>query len=291
MSVIRPNGCVDMQTLRLHLYDLIGLTFSAVSPAPACLPILQLSGMVSSPSGLFQCRGRIRGKGYAGKFFSVQEVRAPEDKSGAAPGFDGLIISLAHDVRMRGRTLVVPDRGALNPRHIDGMKRVGVPSRLFESMYEIYADDQTEGRALIPPDFLDRLLSFDPILGGAHASLAFVGRSVHLVMPTGDKARLSVDAPYYDIKAAARAIAAEMAIMFGHVSDLDQLASKVDRRGPKAREAARADYYASAIKAVEPAIMAAIASGDIIEGRRAKYLTKEAFAVDPALHGLLMPRI
>lgn len=291
MSVLLKDGKVDVQRLRHHLYDLLGLTFSAVSPAPACLPLMQSAGMIASPSGHFQCRGRVRGKGFAMKRFSVQEIRAVGGNEAAAPAFDGLIISLAHHTAMRGRTAIVPDRGPLNPRHIDGMKRVGVPSRRFEALYEIYGDDQTEARTLAPPDFLARLLDFDPVLVGGHANLAFVGRSVHLVLPTGPDHHISTDIASYGIKEATKRIANEMRGVFSHVAQLDALISKVDRHGSKHREEARLDYYETAAAAIEPAVMAAIESGDIIEDRRAKYLTKDAFMVDPALHGLLMPRV
>lgn len=291
MSVILPNGRVDMQRLRLHLYDLLGLTYSAVSPAPACLPLLQSAGMVSSPSGHFQCRGRVRGKGFAGKRFSVQEVRAVDSSEPDERKFDGVIVSLAHPLSMRGRTIIVPDRGVLNPKHVDGMKRVGVPSRQFEAIYEIYGDDQTESRAIVPPDFLMRLLDFDSVLSGGHARLAFVGRSAHLVLPVGPDQHFSGDVPLYDVEKAAQRIAREMRTLFSHVARLDGLISSVDRHCPAQVEATRTDYYRSAANAIEPAVMAAVASGDIIQDRRAKYLTRDAFMIDPALHGLLMPRV
>lgn len=296
MSVVNANGTVELQRLRAHLYDLLGLTYSAVSPAPACFPLLQLCDMIDSPSGYYQCRGRVRGVGFAGKRFSVQEVRAlggatDDDSASDRPGFEGLIVSIAHTVTIRGRTVIVKDRGPLNPTHIDGMKRVGVPSRTFEALYEIYGDDQIEARTLVPPDFLERLLDFDSVLNGGHANLAFVGRSAHLVLPTGRQGFFSKERSLYDIEQAARLIASEMIALFSHVSRLQTLISKADRHCPRSVEAVRDDYYRSAVSAIEPAVMAAVASGDIKEDRRAKYLTKEAFMIDPDLHGLLMPRV
>lgn len=293
MSLILPNGTVDLHGLRQRLYDLLGLCFSAVSPAPGCLPLLQVCGAVRSPNGLFRCRGRVRGQGFAGKRFSVQEVRAnAEPVAGAAfNGFDGLIVSFAHDLRIYGRTVVLPDLGVLNPRHVDGMKRVGVPSRAFEAEFEIYADDQTEGRALIPPDFMERLMAFDTLLPGGHARVAFSGRQMHVALPMLETVRISSDLSFDHLETAARHVAGEMAQVFDIVAEVDILHSKADRHCTAERNRAREDHYATACAAIEPSILAALDSGEIANDPRAKHLTDTAWTTDPALRGLLMPRV
>lgn len=283
-----------MQGLRHRLYDVLGLCYSAVSPAPACLPLLQLSGAVTSPNGLFRCRGRVRGKGFNGKRFSVQEISAnidAADNSILDDGFDGLLVSFSHDLRVLDRTIVLPDRGPLNPRHIDGMKRVGFGSREFERKFEVYADDQVEARALVPPDFMERLLAFSPILERGQARVAFTGRQMHVVLPTGPIVQISEERSFDHIETAAAHVAEEMGQVFDIVSQVDVLQAKGDRHCPEATHRAREDYYASALSAIEPAVMAALKNGIMTNDRRAKYMTDTAWMVDEGLRGLLMPRV
>lgn len=284
---------VDLQDLRMKLYDVMGHSYSAVSPSPASLMLLQATQMIHSPTGLFRGRGRLRGVGFDGKRFSVQELRANDGDGDLIDegGFDGLLVSVGHELPIYGRTIVVPDRGLMNPRHIDGMKRVGFPTRRFEKVYEVYSDDQVEGRALIPPDFIERLLDFKPILSTGRVRVAFAGRQMHVVLPTGDLMRFSDDIPVHDYDRAAEIITDEMLRVFDLVARVDALHSSADRHCPVQRERARVDFYLSTTQSIRPMVKAAMKAGIVTNPREAKYLTRDAMAVDPAFRGLLMPRV
>ena len=283
---------VDLQDLRMKLYDVMGHAYSAVSPSPASLMLLQATQMIHSPTGLFQGRGRLRGVGFDGKRFSVQELRAnKDDRKPGEDGFDGLLVSICHDLSIYGRTIIVADRGLMNPRHIDGMKRVGFPTRRFEKAYEVYSDDQVEGRALVPPDFIERLLDFKPILSTGRARVAFAGRQMHVVLPTGNLMRFSEDVPVHDYEAAAKIVAEEMLRIFDLVARVDALQSSADRHCPVEKDRARVDYYLSTAKSIEPMVKSAMDAGIVTNPRHAKHLTRDAMAVDPAFRGLLMPRV
>ncbi|MEL6688614.1 MAG: DUF3137 domain-containing protein [Pseudomonadota bacterium] len=293
MAGIGTLETVDLQGLRVKLYDVMGHSYSAVSPSPASLMLLQATDMIYSPTGLFRGRGRIRGVGFDGKRFSVQELRANDGDGDLddEDGFDGLIVSVSHALPIYGRAIVLPDRGLLNPRHVDGMKRVGFPARQFEKAYEVYADDQVEGRALIPPDFVERLMDFNPILSTGRARVAFAGRQMHVVLPTGDLMRFSEDVPVHNYETAAEIITAEMIRVFDLVARVDALHSSADRHCPIERERARADFYLSTTQSVGPMVQAAMKAGIVENPRQAKYLTRDAMVLDPAFQGLLMPRV
>ncbi len=293
MSGIASIQTVDLQGLRVKLYDLLGHAYSAVSPSPAALMLLQATKMVSSPTGLYRGRGRIRGVGFDKKRFSVQELRANDGDGDLHDegGFDGLIVSVSHALPIYGRTVVLPDRGVLNPRHVDGMKRVGFPSRAFESKFEVYSDDQVEGRTLIPPDFVERLMEFEPVLSTGLPRVAFAGRQMHVVLPTGDLMRFSDDIRFHHHDAAAERITAEMVRVLDLVAQVDALHSVADRHCPVERERARADYYLSATQSIGPMIRAAMEAGIVANPREAKHLTRDAAMIDPMFHGLLMPRV
>lgn len=290
MTLLLPDGAVDLQAMRVKLYDLLGYAYSAVSPSPGAMLLLQAAKMVRSPSGFYRCRGRVRGVGFDRKRFSVQEVRA-HIEDGEQTGFDGLVVSVSHKLPIYGRTVVLPDYGPLNPRHVDGMKRVGFASRVFEAAFEVYSDDQVEGRSLVPPDFMERLLAFDPILSMGHGSVAFAGRQMHVVLPTGNLLRFSSDLHFNTMEEAARHVASEMMQIFSMIAQVDALHTSADRHCPVEKAKARDDYYASAAQSIEPAVMMALEAGLLKNDRRAKYLTSDSHLIDPAFRRLLLPRV
>lgn len=291
MSGFGPDGTVDLQDLRIKLYDLLGHRYSAVSPSPGSLILLQAANMLQSPNGLFRCRGRVRGVGFNGKRFSVQEVCANISDDETQRGFDGLILSVSHALPIYGRTVVMPDRGEDNPRHIDGMKRVAFPTRVIDARFVVYADNQIEGRSLVAPHFIKRLLDLGPVLSTGLASVAFAGRQMHVALPTNDLMRFSDDLTFYKHDVAAEHIAGEMVRGFDAVARVDALHASADRHYPVDREKARAEYYFTKSQSVVPMVTAAMKAGIVTDSRRAKYLTHEAAMIDPALHGLMMPSV
>ena len=63
-------------------------------------------------------------------------------------------------------TIIRRDMGKVNPKAVQGLKRVGFASSQFEGLFEVYSDDQVEARYLITPDFMERLIAFsDDYLG------------------------------------------------------------------------------------------------------------------------------
>lgn len=281
MSGFDDNGTVDLQDLRIRLYDHLGHRYSAVSPSPGALILLQDANMLSSPNGQYDCFGRVRGVGFDGTRFSVQEVRAQGD--GESQGFDGLIVSVSHSLSIYGRTIVMPKRGVASPRHIDGMKEVDLPSGTIDERFEVYADNQVEGRSLIRPGFLRQLAEFGPMLADGHASVAFTGRQMHVVLPTGELSRFSHDTEFSSHDAAADHIASEIAKIFDIVARVDALHSSADRRNSTGREKTRIDYYLTKTQSAAPMIKAAMAAGIVTDNRRAKYLRRESAIIDSAV--------
>ncbi|GHB02535.1 hypothetical protein GCM10009069_26610 [Algimonas arctica] len=290
MSGFGPDGTVDLQDLRIKLYDLFGHRYSAVSPSPGALMLLTAANMLQSPNGLFRCRGRVRGVSFNSKRFSVQEVCANIGDYDAEAGFDGLIVSVSHALPIYGRTVVLPDQGDQRPRHIDGMKQVAFPTRPSDAKLEVYADDQTEGRLLIQPGFIDRFVELSAEFNSEmSASVAFAGRQMHVVLPGGDLTRFSKDVSFYKHDTAADHIASEIGRLFDVVAQVDALHVSADRRGSAEIEKARKDYYRTKSQSVVPMVKAAMKAGIVTDSRRAKYLTHEAAMIDPSLHGLMMP--
>jgi len=284
MSGFGPDGRVDLQDLRVKLYDLLGYRYSAVSPSPGALILLQAANILPSSSDPIQCRGRIRGVGFNGKRISVQEVRAG---SGDA-AFDGLIISISHSLSIYGRTVVLPGQGDADPRHIDGMKRVEFPADRIITGYAAYADNQVEGRSLVSAEFAKRLRAIADGSASTTASAAFAGRQMHVVLPIGGAMRFSDGADYTSHAKAAEQIARDMAAMFELAARVDALHTSADRYVSAEQCEAQAGYYAAKIKSVAPLISAAMDAGIVTDSRRAKYLTREAAITNPALQGMIL---
>jgi hypothetical protein len=286
MSGFGPDGTVDLQDLRVKLYDLLGHRYSAVSPSPGALMLLQAGTLLSSPTGQFECFGRVRGVGFNRKRFSVQEVRAQSDGH-TDGGFNGLIVSTSHALPIYGRTIVMPHRGDDNPRHLDGMKRVVFPPHTSDARFEVYADNQVEGRSLISIGFTKSLQGFKSESSPQYPSVAFEGRQMHVVLPTGAIPRFSDDQTFFKHTVAADHIAGEIARIIDIIGQVDAMHACADRHYPAARTVERTEYYQAKLHAVKPMIAAAMKAGIVTDSRRAKYLAHEAAMIDPALHGLI----
>lgn len=288
MSGFRPDGTVDLQDLRVRLYDLLGHRYSPVSPSPAALILLQAANMLAAPKGLFHCRGRVRGVGFNGKRFSVQEVSADIGDEADELGFDGLIVSVSHALPIYGRTIVMPDRGALNPRHLDGMKRVAFPAGASDARFEVYADNQIEGRSLIPTRFTQHLLDFHRDLSTDLPSVAIAGHQMHIVLPTGDRMRFSEDLPFYKHTAAAEHVAGEISRVLDIVARVDALQSSADRYCPPETKKLQSDHYLATIQSVGPRVIAAMEAGIVTDRRRTKYLKREVAMIDSVAQDAVM---
>lgn len=286
MTRAHETDIVDLQDLRVKLYDLLGHSYSSISPSPGALILLQSVGMMGSQTDGFDCQGRVRGTGFLGKRFSVQEVRAAVTDI-TKPGFEGLIVSLSHTLSLHGRTVILPNQGAQNPLHIDGMKRAGPPSRSPDAGFEVYADDQTQGQALISADFLEGLQRLKALTPSEQASAAFTGRQMHVVLPTAARMRFSEFVTFQSHDEAAAQIADEITRVVTLIAQVDELQSKANRKRTAEADHARTDYYLSATHAIEPMVKAAMKAGLVDDARRAKHLTREAFRMTLASPELL----
>lgn len=288
MSGFDPDGTVALQDLRVKLYDLLGHRYSPVSPSPAALILLQAADILTAPKGLFHCRGRVRGVGFNGKRFSVQEVSADIGEDADGPGFDGLIVSISHALPIYGRTIVIPDRGESNPRHIDGMKRVAFPAGTSDARFEVYADNQIEGRSLITPRFTQHLLDFHRDLNAGFPSVAIVGHQMHIALPTDDMMRFSDDLSFYKHEVAAEHIAEEIGRVLDIVARADALQSSADRYCLAETKKSQSNHYLATIQSVGPRVVAAMKAGIVTDRRRAKYLKREVAMIDSVAQDAMM---
>lgn len=290
----------DLQALRVELYDVFGWQYRAKSVPPPILPLLNGTGMLRSPSGLFRCNGHIIGKGYRDLSFEVLEIAARDtDQNLEEPfarfsgrGFSGLLISVDHYTGFLGRTVIVRDAGILNPKTLQDMSRVRLVDAGFEALFEVYSDDQVEGRSLMTPDFMQRLLDFDVLEVFNGLQIAFLGNRMHALLPLGEEVQFGSDRRARSVEEAKSAICKEMKLVFGLLADMDALHACARAKTENEIQAERREFYDARIAAVEAAVDEAIGNGTIKTSARPNFMTETGSdMVDPALWGLLRPRV
>lgn len=258
---VRSSGLHDfsrhVQTLRHKIYAHMGWTYHATSAAPAALLPLRSLGMISSLTGIFDCKGELSGKAYGGQDFVISDVtsRAPENIiDNVETSFKGCVVSLAYPGTFAGRTIIKDDLGWANPSVLDGMKRVGMVDRRFEDMFEIYADDQVQARALITPDFMERLMAFRSHYLGQGVQCIFMGGHIHVALNIDDKFDFTRDIMAFNYQEAADILVPEVGSVCLLLEQIQTLQASIGRMGASGADKARQKHYTDMIQMLIPAV-------------------------------------
>ncbi len=104
------------------------------------------------------------------------------------PVFFGQFLHIPYHRSFSSHTLVARDAGFLNKFSGPGMglKRVGLVDPEFEDMFEVYSTDQVEGRYLVDPLFMERLLKLEAYQKDRELQAAFFEQSVMIAVTGGD---------------------------------------------------------------------------------------------------------
>jgi len=306
----------QVQSLRQYIHAALGWSYRADVKAPDILMALQAASMVRSPSGAFQFRGEVIGQGYKGQAFELVDVTAsipqPSDFQPRFParnvsdfelnpydanskdtlhGYEGIVLSMPHMDSFLGHTIVRRDIGRLNPKTVNGLKRVGFSSSKFEELFEVYSNDQVEARYLLTPDFIERLTLFADDYLGRNVQCVFAGNRFHVALEIDDRFDFSRDFQAFDYQEAATMIINEVGGIFYLLEKVHALQARIGREGEAGADAARGKFYRDLLQSLIPAIKGAEAA---FETPKAQW-QKEQRHVLPffceSLHGMLSPRI
>lgn len=300
MKFSRENPS-DLHPLRTYLYDSFGWHYRGKSAPPPGLHLLSATRMISSPSQLWRCDGHLSGKGFRGLQFDVHEVFARPAEFSVAQnlgqienetlGFEGLLIASRLKTPFLSRTIVQHDRGPLNPKAVDGMKRVGLGEPHFEDRFEVYSDDQVESRALLTLDFMERLLKMDKHPRYRNIQLGFIAGRIYASIPSRDILRFGSDTKCISPEQAAAKVIGEMETLFEILGDIDELQASAGRKCPDAIKVEREAWYAERVAGVEARVEQAMKAGILSGAPIPDWMTEDAYElIDPRLHGLLSPR-
>jgi len=290
----------DMHALRAYLYDSFQWRYRGKSVPPPGLHLLSAANMIHSASRLWQCDGHLSGEGFRGIHFDIHEVFAreldkpllqTEDMQAPDYGFGGLLIALRHRTSFLSRTIVKHDRGPLNKKMVDGMKRVGLVDAAFEDRFEVYSDDQVESRALLTPDFMERLMRMDAHPRYARMQVGFIAGRMYVALPVGDIVRFGCDSLCISPEQAAAKVIGEMETAFEILGDVDVLQASAGRKAEEELQEERQAWYADRVTEVESHVADAIEKGILTGAPIPSWMTADAYEViDSRLHGMLRPR-
>ena len=206
-------------------------------------------GMVLTRGSGFKFRGAVEGIAYGAQRFALADVTArriepkhPQNDPIRA-GFEGVIMSLEHHTAFMGRTVIRRDMGMLNPRSVDGMKRVGLVSSHFEKTFEVYSDDQVEARTLLTPDFMERLMVFNEDYLGRGVQIMFLGGQIHLALDIDERFNFTRDTPAFDYRDACAVILLEIGAIFALLEAVQAVEARIGRAGDSGADKARNGYY------------------------------------------------
>jgi len=111
--------------------------------------------------------------------------------------FDGQLLYSPFPVKFACTTIIARDQGWFNfkGRFGKSMKPMGLADPEFEKLFEVYTTDQVEGRFLVNPTFMVRLMNLETNNKNRRLSAAFFDQSVFVALQgkTGFVARLEDD--------------------------------------------------------------------------------------------------
>jgi hypothetical protein len=122
----------------------------------------------------------------------LEEKRTTTDSKGRTQTtwvtvFQGQCLRLDFHKTFYGRTLVTRDMGFFNRfGGGKGMQRALLEDPRFEKIFEVYTTDQVEGRYLLTPDLMQKLVDLEEVFRGGKLKAAFDGGEMLITVQGGN---------------------------------------------------------------------------------------------------------
>ncbi|MEP1230455.1 MAG: DUF3137 domain-containing protein [Litorimonas sp.] len=254
----------EIFAIRRLAYGVLDWKYHSPGVMPPALMALRGYGLLRSHSGRLMSHGSVCGIGYGQQAFTLSDVTAPPVKDVTYAGFGGVVLSLdpCKGGRDKGgrasdfhsRTIICRDRKFLNPKSIEGLKRVGLVDREFENRFEVYGSDQTEARARITPDFMERLMQFDDDYLGRNIQCGFVGGKLHICLEIDDRFDFNRMHLVDNYTALSAIVLHELAAVFTVLELGQRLQNTIGVQTDETMDAQRGVYYASQLQTITAAL-------------------------------------
>ncbi|MEM7730127.1 MAG: DUF3137 domain-containing protein [Pseudomonadota bacterium] len=178
-------------TLTQSVFAHIGWTFTQAVSDFDYKPFLEV-GLLDSriTGGRFEdaVSGEVRGAAFTAVEATLHRPNKNSRNKGAIQQeFHGQLIVMDFPTRTFGRTVVYPDKGVMNWKRRDGLKRVGLVDPTFERMYEAYGTDQVEARVILNPTFMQQMTNLKTALLGRDATFAFDTNRLFIAIKTRNR--------------------------------------------------------------------------------------------------------
>lgn len=169
----------------------LGFSFqSKMSESWQLVEFLEL-GLVTKNFTRSSFEDKISGKAHGAEFILHEAHLERREGSGKnrkwVTKFRGQLLRIQFNKKFLGRTVVLRDKGWLQRKKKNDMKRVGLVDPAFEKTFEAYGTDQVEARYLLTPTFMQRLVDLENSVEGKNIRFAFTGGQLLIAIETGNR--------------------------------------------------------------------------------------------------------
>jgi hypothetical protein len=116
-----------------------------------------------------------------------KEVRDSKGRRSWKTVFRGQLMTLDFPTKTFGRTIVLRDKGWFNPKKQADMKRIGLVDPVFEKLFEAYGTDQVEGRVILDPAFMQKMVDLERAVSGKKIRFGFDQDRLYIAVETKDQ--------------------------------------------------------------------------------------------------------
>lgn len=134
----------------------------------------------------------LSGKAHGAEFRSVEahlekQTRNHKGEKTWRTVFQGQLMTLDFPTKTFGRTVVLRDKGWFNPKKQSDMKRIGLVDPVFEKLFEAYGTDQVEGRVILDPAFMQKIVDLERAVSGKNIRYGFDQDRLYIAVETPDQ--------------------------------------------------------------------------------------------------------
>lgn len=135
---------------------------------------------------------KLSGEAHGARFVSVEthlqvDVRDSDGRQKKKTVFRGQLMTLEFPTKTFGRTIVLRDKGWFQSKKKSDMKRIGLVDPVFEKIFEAYGTDQVEGRVILNPDFMQRMVDLEASVSGKNIRFGFDDDTLFIAVETPDQ--------------------------------------------------------------------------------------------------------
>jgi len=174
-----------------NLCRFLGFAFQAEMEVSPRLDQFQELGLVTKNYGRSKFEDQISGQAHGAKFLLHEAHLEKREGTGKnrrwVTKFRGQLLVIEFHQKFLGRTIVLRDKGWLQGKKKDDMKRVGLVDPVFEKIFEAYGTDQVEARYLLTPTFMQHLVDLENSVDGKNIRFGFDGGMLFIAVETANR--------------------------------------------------------------------------------------------------------